>query len=79
LKNGSIALDRVQGELGDIVTGKKEGRTSDAEITLFKSVGIAIEDIATAAYVLEQAELKGLGTPMMFDGDTAGLQNGRDA
>ena len=62
-----------------VVTGKKEGRTSDAEITLFKSVGIAIEDIATAAYVLEQAELKGLGTPMMFDGDTAGLQNGRDA
>jgi ornithine cyclodeaminase/alanine dehydrogenase-like protein (mu-crystallin family) len=79
LKNGSIALDRVQGELGDIVTGKKEGRTSDAEITLFKSVGIAIEDIATAAYVLEQAELKGLGTPMMFDGDSASLRNGRDA
>ena len=79
LKNGSIALDRVQGELGDIVTGKKEGRTSDAEITLFKSVGIAIEDIATAAYVLEQAELKGLGTPMMFDGDSASLRNGRHA
>lgn len=78
LKNGSIALDRVLGELGDVVTGRIECRTSDADITLFKSVGLAIEDIATAAYVLEQAELKGLGTQMMFDGDTAKLRSGRD-
>lgn len=66
------------GELGEVVTGRIEGRTSDADITLFKSVGLAIEDIATAAYVLEQADLKGLGTPMIFDGDTTKLWSGRD-
>jgi alanine dehydrogenase len=77
LRNGSITLDSIYAELGEIVTGKKGGRTSDTEITLFKSVGIAIEDIATAVYVLEQAELRDLGTPIMFDGGVTSLVQGR--
>jgi ornithine cyclodeaminase len=67
----------VYADLGEIVTGRKAGRTSDREITLFKSVGIAVEDIAAAAYVFEQAELRGLGTAMEFDGAGLTLQNGR--
>ena len=54
------------------------GRAS-TEITLFKSVGIAVEDIAVAAYVFEQAELRGLGTTMEFDGEAPGLHNRRSA
>jgi len=77
LRNGSITLDSVYAELGEIVTGKKKGRTSDAEITLFKSVGIAIEDIATAVYVLEQAELRDLGTAIVFDGGVTSLVDRR--
>jgi len=68
LHGGAITLDHVYAELGDIVTGRKPGRTTGREITVFKSVGIAIEDIATAAYVYEQAEAQGLGTPMTFNG-----------
>lgn len=79
LKSGSIGPDQVYAELGEIVTGRKAGRESDGEITLFKSVGIAVEDIAAAAFVFEQAELRGLGTPMAFDGEAANLQNRRSA
>lgn len=77
LRTGAIIPDRVYAELGEIVTGKKRGRTSETEITLFKSVGIAIEDIATAVYVLEQAELKESGTPMTFGDDATGFENVR--
>jgi ornithine cyclodeaminase/alanine dehydrogenase-like protein (mu-crystallin family) len=48
-------------ELGDLVTGTKPGRTSDDQITVFKSVGMAIQDAVTACYVLEQANLLGIG------------------
>jgi ornithine cyclodeaminase/alanine dehydrogenase-like protein (mu-crystallin family) len=77
LKSGAIGPSDVYADLGEIVTGRKAGRTSDREITLFKSVGIAVEDIAAAAYVFEQAELRGLGTAMEFDGAGLTLQNGR--
>ena len=48
-------------ELSEIVAGKAPGRRDDKEITLFKSVGIAAEDVATAARVYEIAKAKGLG------------------
>lgn len=62
LETGAINPDQVYAELGEIINGKKQGRTSDQEVTIFKSVGIAIQDIATAAFVYEQAKIKGLGT-----------------
>jgi alanine dehydrogenase len=61
MRSGAIDLDHIHAELGDIVTGKKEGRSSPEEITLFKSVGVAVEDIATAAFVYQQALARGLG------------------
>lgn len=48
-------------ELGDLVTGTKPGRTSGDQITVFKSVGMAIQDAVTACYVLEQACLLDIG------------------
>jgi ornithine cyclodeaminase/alanine dehydrogenase-like protein (mu-crystallin family) len=48
-------------ELGEIVAGLKPGRTSDAEITLFKSLGIALEDVAVAGHVYARARERGLG------------------
>ena len=44
----------INAELGEIVAGKKKGRTSDNEITLFDSTGLAIQDVSTA-YVVYQA------------------------
>jgi alanine dehydrogenase len=48
-------------ELGEVVSGKIKGRARDEDITLFKSIGIAIEDIAVAAHVYELAQARGLG------------------
>jgi alanine dehydrogenase len=49
-------------EIGDVIVGSAKGRTSSDEITLFKSVGVATEDVAVAAAVLKAALEKGLGT-----------------
>jgi ornithine cyclodeaminase/alanine dehydrogenase-like protein (mu-crystallin family) len=51
-------------ELGEIVVGKKPGRRSEGEITLFKSIGIAIEDVASAVFVYHRARALGLGTEL---------------
>lgn len=48
-------------ELGEIVTGKAKGRESEDEITLFKSIGIAVEDIAVAAHIYKIATAGGIG------------------
>jgi alanine dehydrogenase len=69
LRSGAIGPDAIHAELGEIVAGHKAGRQSPTEITLFKSVGVAIEDIAAAAFVYEQALAKGLGTPLPLNGD----------
>lgn len=48
-------------ELGEVVTGKINGRNNDREITLFKSLGIAIEDIAVAAHIYKLAKVRAIG------------------
>ncbi|MEX0703188.1 MAG: ornithine cyclodeaminase family protein [Planctomycetales bacterium] len=48
-------------ELGDVVAGRATGRANPEQITLFKSVGLAIEDVALAAKVLERAKAEGAG------------------
>jgi len=57
---GVIGWDRVVG-LGDIVAGKVPGRTSDGDITIFKSLGVALEDVALAAAAYEKALAEGAG------------------
>ncbi len=64
IRDGDFAEDAIHAELGDIVAGRKPGRESDEDITLFKSVGVAIEDVACAAFIYERAVERGLGTPM---------------
>ena len=51
-------------ELGELVTGKAKGRTSASELTLFKSLGIALEDVAFAELVYERALATGVGRPI---------------
>jgi alanine dehydrogenase len=48
-------------ELGEIVAGTADGRSSDEQITLYKSVGVAVQDLAAAALVLEAARERGVG------------------
>jgi ornithine cyclodeaminase/alanine dehydrogenase len=48
-------------EIGDVLTGKAPGRISPAEITVFDSTGIALQDLASAAVILVRAESEGAG------------------
>jgi len=61
---GDIIIGKavIDAEIGEIVNGSQPGRQNDQEITFFKSVGLAVQDAATAAAVLQAAEEKGLGT-----------------
>ncbi len=61
IKNGALSPDDVYAELGELVTGKKKGRTSDREITLFKSVGLAVQDASAAFKAYNLAKDRGLG------------------
>lgn len=58
---GVITPDHIYAELGDLVTGKVQGRTSSDEIIVFKSVGIAVQDIATAMHAYDLAKEKEMG------------------
>jgi ornithine cyclodeaminase len=51
-------------ELGDVISGRRPGRQSASEITLFESQGMAIQDLAVAARVLAAAREQGLGSPL---------------
>ncbi|MEJ2667846.1 MAG: ornithine cyclodeaminase family protein [Deinococcales bacterium] len=62
LHEGRLGADPDIAELGEVVAGTAAGRTSEQEITLFKSLGLAIEDLAAARYVLERAEREDAGT-----------------
>jgi ornithine cyclodeaminase len=59
---GLIDDDHIVGEIGDVLLGVAPGRTRPDEITLFKSLGLAIEDLATAHYVYKAARERGQGT-----------------
>ena len=68
LRTGAIQPDSIHAELGEVITGAKAGRRDDREITLFKSVGMAIEDIATATFAYQQALAAGIGRQVELDG-----------
>lgn len=55
LKEGVIGPDHIQAEIGEVLIGAKPGRESGKEITLFKSLGLAVEDLAAAEYVYRKA------------------------
>ncbi len=63
---GAIGDDHIQAELGEILLGQHPGRTDDSEITLFKSLGLAVEDLASAEYIYQQAVAQGKGTAVEF-------------
>ncbi|HHI00927.1 MAG TPA: ornithine cyclodeaminase family protein [Thermococcus litoralis] len=62
IKEGIIDETHIYAELSELVAGAKKGRDNDREITLFKSVGLAIEDAITAKLAYEKALKLGIGT-----------------
>jgi len=63
---GEWSWDKVHGSLGDVISGKIPGRENDKEITLFKSVGLAIQDISAAYNVYQKALEKNVGLEFKF-------------
>ncbi len=70
---GLFGDEHILGELGELLNGKIGGRSSPAEITLFKSLGIAIEDLAAAYHVLQKARQTNLGLWVEIGGQHFGI------
>jgi len=67
-QEGAIDEGHIQGEIGEILLGQNPGRESPEEITLFKSLGLAVQDLATAYHVYHEAKEQGLGTRVELGG-----------
>ena len=59
---GEINKSHYYADLGEVVTGSKDRRINDTEITIFKSNGLAVQDAATAKLVYDKAKEQGIGT-----------------
>ena len=68
-KEGLIDDSHILGEIGEVLLGKVVGRQSDSEVTLFKSLGIATEDVAAAHSLYTKALSSGAGTWVEFNGE----------
>jgi alanine dehydrogenase len=66
MREGRFGPDHVFAELGEVAAGCKPGRRSDSEVTLFKSLGVAIEDLVAADLAFRRAREAGLGATVSF-------------
>lgn len=65
-REGAVGPDHIRAEIGEILIGARPGRISPEEITLFKSLGLALEDLAAAEYLYRKARDRGIGTWVEF-------------
>jgi ornithine cyclodeaminase len=68
-KEGAIGDDHILGEIGEILAGRLQGRQSPDEVTLFKSLGLAVEDVASARHIYQKAKASGTGRFLDFGGE----------
>lgn len=66
LESGVVGPDHIRGELGELLIGAVPGRTSPEELTVFRSLGLAVEDLAAAEYVVRRASERGAGVEVEF-------------
>ena len=66
LEAGAIGPDHIRGEIGEVLIGTAPGRTSPDELTVFRSLGLAVEDLAAAEYVVRRARERGVGVEVEF-------------
>ena len=67
IQQGELSKEDIYADLGEIICGKRKGRINDAEITLFESVGFALEDLVTASAAYQKARETGVGLEFKFD------------
>ena len=61
-------VDHIRGELGELLLGSCRGRQSEDDITVFKSLGLAVEDVAAARLIYDNALAAGAGTRVELGG-----------
>jgi ornithine cyclodeaminase len=66
LREGAITAEHILAEIGEVANGSKAGRRSPLDVTLYKSLGIAPQDLASAHFVLEKARAAGAGQVIDF-------------
>jgi len=66
LEAGEIGPDHIRAEIGEVLIGAKPGRSADDELTVFRSLGLAVEDLAAAEYVVHRARETGAGIEVEF-------------
>lgn len=66
LADGAIGPDHIAAELGEVLIGAHPGRTSPDELTVFESLGLAVEDLFAAEYLMERARETGRGQMVAF-------------
>lgn len=76
LTEGAITADHIVAELGELTAGLKTWQRRPGDITLFKSQGIAVEDIASARFIYEEALRLGLGTEIALGGEAMAVGPG---
>lgn len=68
-REGAVTDDHIQGEIGEILLGTVYGRQTPDEITLFKSLGLAVEDLAAANHIYKKAVAAGIGVAVELGGE----------
>ena len=66
MEEAGIGPDHIRAELGELLVGSHPGRRDESELTVFKSLGLAVEDLAAAALCVERARERGVGTEVPF-------------
>jgi len=66
LESGAIGPDHIRAEIGEVLIGAKPGRSAPDELTVFRSLGLAVEDLAAAEYVVRRARETGAGIEVEF-------------
>lgn len=65
---GAVDASHIVGEIGEVLLGRVEGRGAPEEVTLFESLGLAVEDVAAGSYALEKARSRRMGTAVSLGG-----------
>jgi ornithine cyclodeaminase/alanine dehydrogenase-like protein (mu-crystallin family) len=66
VEEAGIGPDHIRAELGELLVGSRPGRRDNSELTVFKSLGLAVEDLAAAALCVERARERGVGAEVAF-------------